>query len=448
MTDESANEGDEKFSPKLSTSDPKAGRSLDSWINGFLRLTEGITSPRLFRKWAAISTVGAALTRRVWFYSKKSFSYGNMYVLLVGKPGLGKSEAVNRIREIVRATAVKDMYPIVVEMMPYDVTKGALLDKLSTFTRWGYDPYAWSLGRKEKIKYHSGFLAISEFGNLVRDFDSILLNTLHDLWDCPASVEEERRYRANNPIALVNPSLALLGGTTSAYLMKSMPEQAWDEGFLARTIIIYSSEEVEDSIFDADEIDIVLLRDLITDLRQIGKLEGEAIFTDETKAAIRKWSRAGKPPVPEHHKLEHYSSRRMHHALKLSLIASVDRSNSLQILPEDFQTALRWMIEAEKSMPSLFLEMSGRGDKQLLNDLYFHVKQIQESPLWQGRPVRKRQLMDFLLHRSASWQIDQLINSAIESELLIKCPMPDGEIRYKFNPQASLLRPKRPYKDG
>lgn len=447
MTDESASgEGGQK--PPISSSDPKHGRTLPSWTEGFLELTNGITSPKLFRKWAAITVVGAALTRRVWFKSLKSYSYGNMYVLLVGKPGLGKSEAVNRIRDIVRATLVKDMYPIAVEMMPYDVTKGALLDKLSTYQRWGHDPYAWSLGRKEKIKYHYGLLAISEFGNLVRDFDSVLLNTLHDLWDCPPTIEEERRYRSNNPIMIVNPGLALLGGTTSAYLMKSMPEQAWDEGFLARTIIVYSSEEVEPNLFDEDEIDLVLLRDLITDLRQVSRLEGEAEFAEETKKAIKKWLRAGKPPVPEHHKLEHYSSRRLHHALKLSLIASVDRSNDLKILPEDFQTALGWMIEAEKNMPQLFLEMSGRGDKQLLNDLYFHVKQIQEAPLWQGRPVRKSQLVDFLLHKAASWQVDQLINSALEAELLIRCPMPDGEIRYKFNPKASLLRPKRSYKDG
>lgn len=423
-------------------STPKS-RKLDSWIGGFLHFTEGLSSPKLFRKWAAITALGACLERRVWVWTSKGPTYANMFVILVGRPGIGKSEAINNIRNIVKGTYSKDLWRIATELIPYDVTKGAMLDKLSKYTRYGLDPWADTIGLKERVKYHSAFLAVSELGDLVREHDHQLLSALHSLFDCLPVVEEERRYRENDPISIVNPSMALLGGTTTAYLSRTFPPAAWDEGFMARTILIYSADKIDPDLFNDLEIDMTLVKELVDDLRQISKLEGRMNFTDEAKASIRAWQKAGQPPQPEHARLEHYNTRRMRHALKLSMISAINKGNALLIDAEDFQQALTWMIEAEKAMPQIFLEIVGRADGQVQNELYLHVRGICDSPLHGNRPVSKAILVDFLRSRVSSWQIESVIETCCEAELLIKCPQADNTIKYRPNPKPSLLRPKK-----
>lgn len=364
-------------------------------------------------------------------------------MILIGRPGIGKSEAINNIRPIVKATGVKDVFKPSTELLPYDVTKGAMLDRLAQYGRFGPDPYAETLDKAEKVKYHSAFLAVSELGNLVREKDNALLNSLHDLYDCLAVVEEERRYLKNTPIAIVNPSIALLGGTTPSYLSETFPPQAWNQGFMARVIMIYSADMIEPDLFTEQEIDIALAQELVQDLRQVGRLSGKMIFTEDAKKSIVAWQKSGRQPQPEHQRLEHYNTRRMRHALKLSMIAAIDKGNALVIDVDDFQTALGWMIEAEKMMPQVFLELVGRSDGQVINELWFHVKGLWDSPLHGKRPITKALIVDFLRHRVSSWQIDQVIKTACEAELLILVPMGDNETRYKPNLAPSLLKAKK-----
>ena len=254
----------------------------------------------------------------------KGFTYANLFVILIGRPGIGKSEAINNIRPIVKATGVKDVFKPATELLPYDVTKGAMLDRLAQYKRFGPDPYAETLDKAEKVVYHSAFLAVSELGNLVREKDNALLNSLHDLYDCLAVVEEERRYLKNTPIAIVNPSIALLGGTTPSYLSETFPPQAWNQGFMARVIMIYSADMIEPDLFNEQEIDIALASELVQDLRQVGRLQGKMVFTEDAKKAIVAWQKSGRQPQPEHQRLEHYNTRRMRHALKLSMVAAID----------------------------------------------------------------------------------------------------------------------------
>ena len=416
-------------------------RKTDNWVQSFLRYTEGISSPKIFRKWAAITCLGAALERRVWIRTSKGFTYGNLFVILIGLPGLGKSEAIDHIRNVLQACYVKDLHRLPTHLMPYDVTKGALLDKLSEMTRYGPDPFSDVVGAEMKVKYHSALLAISELGDLIREYDSQLLSALHSLWDGKGIIEEERRYRKDKPISIDNPSLALLGGTTTAYLSRTFPPAAWEEGFIARTIMVYSSDLVEPDLFGEESVDLALAQDLVEDLRQIGRLVGRMEFTPDAKDSITKWQKAGKPPEPEHARLVHYNSRRVRQILKLSMIAAINRGNQLLIDVEDFQTALGWLVEAEKAMPKIFLEISGRSEGHVLNELYLHARQLWDSPLSGKVPIRKALLIGFLTTRVDPLRVEATLKMALEAELLIQIPMPNGETRYRPADKPKLLRP-------
>ena len=76
-------------------------RNLPDWINGFLDLTEQSEPPRMFRKWAAISTVASALQRKVRLELGISLTfYPNLFVVLVGPSATGKGTVMRYASDI------------------------------------------------------------------------------------------------------------------------------------------------------------------------------------------------------------------------------------------------------------------------------------------------------------------------------------------------------------
>ena len=304
-----------------------------------------------------------------------------------------------------------------------------------------------ALGIEGDHHYHSAFLAISELQDLVRDHDTALLGALHSLYDCLPMITEERRYRADNPIKIPRGQITLLGGTTPAYIGRTFPAAAWDEGFMARTIIIYSGDYIEPDLFGGEDgldgLNPDLAADLVSDLRLIGRMNGRFEWSDDAKTTIVAWQKSGQMPKPSHPKLEHYCTRRLRHAIKLSMIASANRSDDLKIEVEDFQDALMWMHEAETAMPAIFLEIVGKSDSQVLNELYHFARGLWEFPTSKHQAVRRGQLVNFLRSKVPAMQIDKIIDIAVEAELLVKMPTSTGEIRFRPNDKAALFNAKK-----
>lgn len=371
-----------------------------------------------------------------------------MFVLLVGRPGVGKSKAINAARDLVRATAVEGIYPQACNLAPVDVTKSALYDYLAQtkVRRSGPDPEAEMLGLTDReYHYHSAFLAVSELSDLIREYDTALLGALHGLFDCLPSIEEERRYKKDDPIRLQRPQVSLLGGTTPAYLGRAFPQSAWDEGFMARSILIYSAEKQEPNLFPESEDDTnpVLGRELVEDLRQVGLLKGAYEWESGAKKALVDWQKSGMAPAPNHVRLEHYRTRRMIHAIKLSMISAAEKSNFTIITAEDFQQALAWMLEAEELMPQIFMELTGKSDGQVMNELYFYVYSLFNTGPVKGQAVRRGLVVNFLRNKVPAWQVDKVIEMACEAELLQKSMGVGGDIRYKPYPKPAILKPKK-----
>ena len=92
------------------------------FVDLFLDYTEQISSPPIFRLWAAIAGVAGALERRVWVKALPQCTYANLYVLLVAAPGIGKG-VIDEITRIWRKVPR-------LHLAPDSVTSASLLDSL------------------------------------------------------------------------------------------------------------------------------------------------------------------------------------------------------------------------------------------------------------------------------------------------------------------------------
>src|SRR5712671_1750493 len=80
-----------------------ARRRCQSWIESFVEETEGLESPEIYRRWAAIVALGAVLQQKVWIQSRKGCLFPNLYAFLVGPPGIGKSQSIGAIGKYLRS---------------------------------------------------------------------------------------------------------------------------------------------------------------------------------------------------------------------------------------------------------------------------------------------------------------------------------------------------------
>lgn len=404
-------------------------RRTESWITSFLDYTENLPSPRIFRLWAAIGAVGAVAERRLHTSLRGMRPlFPNMFVLLTASPGVGKSIVINVAEHFLRCTPVK--------IAPATMTKAALVDALKDSHQ------VIDGGPLGFLEYHSLQIPATEFGNLVPSYDLAFANILNDLFDCRDTFVE--RTRGSGEITITNPQISIIGATQPDYLAAMIPEQAWGMGFTSRMIMVYSDDKVASmrSLFAFKKPAAELHEALAHDIQQIANLKGEFRWTPDAARALDNWHLAGGPPRPDIPRLEHYTTRRTIHLVKLMMIASMARTNDLTITEYDFDCALEWLLEAEVTMPMIFRAMTMAGDSAILSDATSWVRE-QEAKL--NRPVTEHAIINFLRTRMKSGDVLKAFEVMCSSNLLRKAAIDmTGKPLYTASPET--VEPPTPRK--
>lgn len=364
-------------------------RVLADWIDSFLDYTDPLPSPRIFRKWAGIAAVAGVLERKVWIKSMGLELYPHLYTVLVGPPGVGKSVAIGRVEELWRGING-------LKVAPKSMTSASLIDSLADAKRTKTVITANSL----HLEYNSLLAVIGELSVFLPAWDSAFMGNLTGIWD--ADMYEERRRGNDRHIIIKRPQLNLLTGTTPSYLNSTIPEGAWDQGFLARTFLVYSGEVVLQDIFSEQSTSGALFQKLQSDIRDIFDIAGQYAFAPEAQNALRAWHLAKGPPVPEHPKLVHYNTRRTLHLLKLCMVAAASEKSERLITLDNYQTALGWLLEMESHTDDIFKALGAKGDGQVIEETYHFLYKVYMA---HKKPIAEHRVIGFLSERVPSYSV-------------------------------------------
>lgn len=370
-----------------------ARRRLGSWIERFVSYAleqAPVPTPEIYRRWAGITAIGACLEQKVWLKPGHEPLYPNLYTLLVGPPATGKSVSIGLARGLL--ATIPD-FPFA----PTSVTMAALVDALAQNKREYINDYTG----KGATFYNSMMVIPDDLQVLMSTYDLSLIAGLTTFYDVNHPYRERRRT-GDLRIEIKRPQLSILGGTTPSHLFGFIPEEAWSQGFTSRMILIYSDERHKENVrFNGVRLDYP--PDLVNDLKSINSLIGEFTVDEGATKAFEDWVEAGKPPVPSHKRLEHYLGRRYPHLLKLCMVSSADRGNSLVITVEDFNRALGWLVEAEHAMPRIFQDGPKTVESKIMDEVHFYIKSIDIA----GKGVRQTLIMNYLVQRVGTMAIKQ-----------------------------------------
>ena len=371
-----------------------------------MEYTKDLPSPELYRKWGGIAAIAGALERKVWIYIPRVMKdlYPGMYTVLAGPPAVGKTIVTSIVQEL--WTKLTDHH-----IAPTSVSRASLMDALYKAERSIVMPQ----NNPPVVRFNSLLIIANELGGFIPVYDSEFMNTLTDIWNGYRYAEKKRGKDLD--YAMSHPQLNILAGTTPSYLNELMPTGAWDQGFISRTMLVYSAEPVAKGLFDGLHRDQDQFNALLNDLRIIGALYGKMVFTADAALAIAKWDALKGPPTPDHPKLIHYLGRRTEHLLKLCMVSSVSKRDNLIIDIEDYNEALSWLLEAEAAMPDIFKTMAVGGDARAVEDTYYYAYQIYAKT---KEPVSEEKIMEYLSNRVPAHSCERILQVMVKAGLLSK----------------------------
>lgn len=383
---------------------------ISDWIDTFMAYTEGVSSPRLFRLWSAITCIGGAMERRCWVKTTKNALFPNMYVALVASPGVGKGESIKHVEDLWYAAKRLGGVPCF-KVGGDDVTRASLIDAVSE------SAVKRLINGTELIEYSTLLLPAEELGVLISAHDLSFLAILTKLWNSPKNHIDKKRH-LKKEISIINPQLTILAGTQPDFLASLLPEEAWGQGFMARVIMIYASTPVRVPLFDGEDMNHALRQELISGLVTISDMYGKFTWTQEAMILLDGWDKDGRQPIPEHSKLTNYNARRTLHVIKLSMISAMSRTRALAIEHQDVRRALDWLLEAEILMPDIFREMAAKSDNQVIQDLHFYLWR-----LWikdGKKPIHEARIVNFLKAKVPSEKIFRVMEVAERSGVIAR----------------------------
>lgn len=338
------------------------------------------TSPDEYISWGMYSMIASVLQRKVWTGSSH-FSIGdpiypNMYVWLIGDPGIGKGLVIKPVKDFLsywkrngqpansftmkegeesdRAEVKKGLNTETLIPIGADAaTCEALINELShsTRTHW-YVP----LGDNRKVPYFHASLSVnlSEISTMFKKHTEDLVNFLLEAYDCSKNFRYKTISRGMDHIH--NCCLNLFGGTTPGFIRKTFGAELFDEGFASRSVMVFADSNrawrARSPIITPEQETAKL--EILDHLKKLTTLFGEVKFHPDAIEYLEHWwkdtnvnpeRRPNQSP-----RLKPYYARKGITAQKLAIALHFMEHTTMEVSLAELQAALKILAKTEEKM--------------------------------------------------------------------------------------------------
>jgi hypothetical protein len=366
----------------------------------FLFYTKDLSSPQNYIDWGWRFIIASALQRRVAFGADPKYGFKplfpNMYGILFGRPGLGKSLVLDVVSDFLKHHKRKDFITQTVTAEDKDKIVAESIDKANLedaeaatmkLKRGGEKieavlfPYAADAttyealvesmsksGRRINFNHTNGdgitkldiyfhcsmYFNLDELGSLFRKKSDSVVNYLLGLYGCP--LDYEYKTKTNGEDRVRRGCLNFLAGTTPDFMEEISSDKLIGKGFSARCFFICALKNRRniDTITQPTKEQEQCKRDLLEHIKKLAGLYGQVQVNQETLDWLQnQWDelennrnlRANQSPL-----LDDYYSRRNIHLKKVAMMNHFGESTDLFMPLSVFQQADQDLREEEPRM--------------------------------------------------------------------------------------------------
>lgn len=327
-------------------------RVFPDWLTAYAEYTEDTEAPTNFHLWTGLVTLAGAVQRKVWIDLAHFQWVANLYVLLVGEPGIvTKSTSIRIGRNLLRG--VKGFH-----QGPDSVTWQALLDSFSESS------HSFKFGAGEMVQSPLS-LYIAEVGNFLDPTNREAMDLLTDMWDGQATTFT-RRTRGSGQSEIVNPWLNFIGCTTPSWIQNNFSADLVGGGFASRLIVIYGDRKKKLIAYpgiSSGGLKVEMEESLSSDLKHIARLQGPMSLSPDALKWGEKWyadlqAGLGKDIISR--RASGYYARKQTHLHKIAMLISLSSKDDLMISQEDLEIAHVFLIEVEKDIMRVLSNITNR----------------------------------------------------------------------------------------
>jgi len=246
-----------------------------SWLHDLIQAHAQFESPLPFWKWAGLVSISAVVKDNVYLTQEMFNLYPNIYVMFHADSGLKKGPPVNLAKKLVQGVGNT-------KIISGRSSIQGILRKLgeSKSVPGG------------KIKGGAcGFICSSELSSSLVD-DPAATDILTDLYDRSYNAGDWDSLLKGEEFALKDATVVMLSATNEAHSAEFLERKDVAGGFLARTFIIYESEENRPNSLIVKRDKRIDYEGFIEYLREIANLRGEflplAVETEDAHHPISK----------------------------------------------------------------------------------------------------------------------------------------------------------------
>ena len=419
--------------------------STPGFINDFVAHMRGYETPTAYCIWAAIFYISSVIKREAWIEWGYGKLFSNFFILLVGPPGIVKKgttmwqgyDVFKDCRKFISDPNLKEMKRF--NVLRNKASAEALVSTMAENRKKHGEHFDFLNSKGEvmlvngkPVRYHRTSeisIIVPELAVMLSraDYAKPVTTTLMDLYDCHDTWEVTTQIRGKE--LLTNLCTNFFGGVTPKGLSKSVPEEASEDGFLSRCILVY--QKSTNRVYSEPRRVGPSTEELSRKLGWIAEKNlGVQELTAKARSYYDSWYKRWRKEL-ESSERPYASSRMAIQALQLSLVLKASRFSSEPVIEEkDIIDATRLIEKTSGTYQALFSNVESNGFFEKMASVekkIFSKKRITRRELMVGSRRSADELNSYLSHLHQTGRI-KIYRNGTEETYLSK----DGKEEYRW----------------
>ena len=407
-------------------------RHFPNWLTAYADYTSVSEAPANFHFWVGVSTIAAALRRKVYIDQRIFQWTPNFYIILVGPPGIvSKSTTVRIGYRLLRQVSGIHFGP---QSMTWQGLLLTLEQAQELYVAPGQDLTVLDPVKVERIPMSCVSCDVSELGTFLQPKNDELTSFLINMWD--GQVEPwQRSLATRETVTIENPWLNMIACTTPGWLRDNFQESLIYGGLMSRCVFAWGNQKRRLIAYPGEHVTpdahTEKQQKLVADLQNIAELNGPMRLTSDAVAWGETWYEKHYTHRPEQissERFEAYWARKQTHFHKLAMILSAAAGNSMIITSEMLQLAEQIITDSENDLVQVVGSITTTTSAKHVDEIMRIVrrnKSITRQTLWR-HCIRHMTEMEFTNAITASINAGYLQQSVTQ-----------GRVSYVPTPQTT-----------